>query len=217
MITPERVAHTLGVEKCAVDLAGVYGEDKQKALRAALLHDCAKLCKYGLKEFCAKYGIMDVYEDFRTMDVSLVHAPLGAICAQRMFGETDPGVLNAIKWHTTGRIGMSLLDKITYISDVIEPMRGDAPELTRVRALVRTDLDQAMLLGMNMAIKSVLEKNKPLDQNTIEARNYLLDAVMYRNNNLGGSQNENHQKNLINSYHACACADANAGADGVSG
>lgn len=178
MIPPDRIAHTLSVEKCAVDLASIHGADEGKASRAALLHDCAKQCKYGLKEFCEKYELMDVYEKFSRMDISLVHAPLGTIVAQRMFGETDPSVLDAIEWHTTGRIGMSLMEKIIYLSDAIEPMRGDSPELTQARALAQTDLDQALLLGMNMSIKSVLMKNKPLDQYTVTARNHLLDMVL---------------------------------------
>ena len=149
-----RYQHTLGVANTSACLAMCHGADMNKAYIAGLLHDCAKcFTPHEQLQLCEKYSVeMDpvLYEQ-----PALTHSFLGAKMAERDFGITDDDILNAIKYHTTGRAGMSLLEKIVYIADCIEPNREYYSGLKEIRELAYIDIDKAM----KFALKNTLEYN----------------------------------------------------------
>ena len=121
-----------------------YKEEPGKALLAGMLHDCAK-CMSNEKRLavCEKYNI--VVNDAEKKNPFLLHAKVGSFWAMKKYGVHDQDVINAILNHTTGRPNMSLLEKIVYISDYIEPGRKQAPNLELIRRLAFEDLDKALL------------------------------------------------------------------------
>ena len=146
---PKRLLHTLNVGILSVRYAGIYDKSLcDKALIAGELHDCAKELDEALQIEMAKERSGDMF-----LDKKLLHSPAGAVMAQREFGITDPEILDAITYHTTGRGGMTLLDKIVYLADKLEPSRTYA-NLTQERLLAVTDIDEALKL----CVKSVKRK-----------------------------------------------------------
>ena len=140
----KRFAHTLGVEFTAAALAMRYQADVTDAQIAGLLHDCAK-CLTDEKRvgICEKHRIP--MTDIERRNPFLLHAKVGEYLAREKYGITNPDILNAIRFHTTGRENMSLLEKIVFIADYIEPGRRQASNLADIRQLAFTDLDAAML------------------------------------------------------------------------
>lgn len=140
----KRFEHTLGVEYTAAALAMRYGYDIADAQIAGLLHDCAK-CLSDEKQLaiCKKHNISISVVESR--NPFLLHAKTGAYLAGKKYGIMDPDILNAIRYHTTGRPGMGLLEKIVFLADYIEPGRKHAPNLAEIRKLAFVDLDKALL------------------------------------------------------------------------
>ena len=172
MIRHKRVAHVMGVEEEAVKLAKFWGADPELARHAAILHDCTKY--WGLEQhlaLCEKYGVP--LDDLERQAVKLLHSKTGACIARYVFGEPDE-VYEAILWHTTGKADMTLLDKILYMADYIEPNR-DFDGVERLRQLAYTDLDRAMLLGVDSTIREMEERGYLIHTNTLSARQWLLD------------------------------------------
>lgn len=140
----KRFAHTLGVEFTAAALAMRYQADVTDAQIAGLLHDCAKcLTDEKRVDICEKHQIP--MTEIERRNPFLLHAKVGEYLAREKYGITNPDILNAIRFHTTGRENMSLLEKIVFIADYIEPGRRQAPNLADIRQLAFTDLDTAML------------------------------------------------------------------------
>lgn len=140
----KRFAHTLGVEFTAAALAMKYQADVTDAQIAGLLHDCAKcLTDEKRVSICEKHRIP--MTDIERRNPFLLHAKVGEYLAREKYGITNPDILNAIRFHTTGRENMSLLERIVFVADYIEPGRRQAPNLTEIRQLAFTDLNAAML------------------------------------------------------------------------
>lgn len=140
----KRYIHTLGVAYTATALAMRYDEDIRKAETAGLLHDCAKCMNNEKKiSICEKYNIS--ITDIERRNPFLLHAKVGSFIAMNTYRIHDQDIINAILNHTTGRPGMSLLEKIIYIADYIEPSRKQAPNLSEIRKLAFIDLDKALL------------------------------------------------------------------------
>ena len=140
----KRFEHTLGVAYTATALAMCYQVDLNKAQTAGLLHDCAKCISDEKKiAICTKHNIQ--INAIELNNPFLLHAKVGSYMAMKKYNIHDPDIINAILNHTTGRPGMSELEKIIYIADYIEPGRKQAPNLTIVRKLAFKDLDQALL------------------------------------------------------------------------
>lgn len=152
VLDPKRYEHTLGVAYTAAALAMRYGEDINNAVLAGMLHDCAK-CLTNEKRLaiCEKYNI--AVNDAEHKNPYLLHTKVGSFLAMKKYGVTDKDVINAILNHTTGRPGMSLLEKIIWVADYIEPGRKQAPNLALIRKMAFEDLDQALLT----ALKDTLE------------------------------------------------------------
>ncbi|EDS76401.1 bis(5'-nucleosyl)-tetraphosphatase (symmetrical) YqeK [Clostridium massiliodielmoense] len=172
-LKPKRFNHSIGVRDTAVKLAEIYGEDINKARISGLIHDCAKYVK-GKKmiEIYKEHG-NSVDEVEKNMP-AILHGKVGCYVAKEVMGVEDKDILNAIAYHTTGRVNMSLLEKIIYIADYIEPLR-DFPGVDNLRDIAfNEDLDKALILSFNNTIKYVIEGNQLLHKDTIEARNYML-------------------------------------------
>ena len=91
---------------------------------------------------CRKYELP--VTDAEVRNPSLLHAKVGAYFAEHKYDVTDPAILSAIRFHTTGKPDMSLLEKILYVADYIEPRRDKAPNLPKLRRLAFEDLDEAL-------------------------------------------------------------------------
>ena len=145
VMTKARYEHTLGVEFTAASLAMRYGVDIDKAEIAGLLHDCAK-CIDDEDKFddCKKYKIE--LTDVEKRNPFLVHSKLGAVYANKLYGIDDEEVISAIRFHTTGKPDMTLLEKIIFIADYIEPGRDKAPNLKEIRQMAFIDIDEALYM-----------------------------------------------------------------------
>jgi len=149
LLNPKRVPHVLGCEETAVRLAERWGEDPGDAAEAGILHDITKkLDKQEQLNLCAEYGIM--MDALEAESGKLLHAKTGAALAADRFGVSDR-VRSAIWWHTTGHPDMTLLEKIIYMADYVEPNR-DFEGVEALRRLAFEDLDAAMVLGLQMSI-----------------------------------------------------------------
>lgn len=139
-----RYEHTLGVAYTATALAMRYNAPLKEAQMAGMLHDCAKcLSDEKRLSICEKHRISVTEVERR--NPFLLHAKVGAYLAEKKYGVRNQDVLNAIRYHTTGRENMSLLEKIVFVADYIEPGRKQAPNLQEIRQLAFMDIDRAML------------------------------------------------------------------------
>lgn len=161
----ERYEHTLGVMYTSAALAMRYGADLEKALVAGLLHDCAK-CLPSIKKIklCEKYNI-EISESERR-NPGLLHAKLGAYIAKSKYEIEDQEIIDAIAYHTTGRPNMTLLDKIVYIADYLEPNRCEAPNLSEVRALAFVDLEECLYVILRDSLAYLQTKSEVIDPMT---------------------------------------------------
>lgn len=165
-----RIPHVLGTEQEAIHLAERWGADVDKARRAALLHDCTK--KLSLPEQLAVAERFRVpLDEMERREIKLLHAKTGAGVAETVFG-TDREITDAIRWHTTGRAGMTLLEKVIYLADYIEPTR-DFPGVGELRRTCYEDLDAGLLLGLEMTIREMEARGAPIHPKTLEARDAL--------------------------------------------
>ena len=170
-LKPKRMPHVLGTEQEAVRLAERYGADVTKARIAALLHDCTK--KLDMDEqlaLCKKYHIP--LDELEQKALKLLHSKTGAAIARDVFA-VDDDVYNAIMYHTTGKPDMTLLEKIIYLADYIEPTR-DFPGVEALRRTVYEDLDRGLLMGLTMTIDEMEEMGNPVHHMTRDARDYLM-------------------------------------------
>lgn len=166
MLKPKRIPHVRGCEEEAVRLAVRWGADREKAAEAAILHDCTK--KKSLPEqlaLCEQFGIEP--DPLERISEKLLHAKTGAMVAERQFG-ADSDVVDAIRWHTTGRADMTLLEKVIYMADYIEPNR-DFEGVEALRALAYENLDRAMLLGFEMSLEDIRAQGNEAHENTTAA------------------------------------------------
>lgn len=168
-----RYEHTIGVMDTAACLAMRYGADLTQALVAGLLHDCAKCIPNDKKlKLCRKNGIE--VTPFEEKAPFLLHAKLGAWMAEHEYHVSDPAILSAIACHTTGKPDMSLLDKIVFIADYIEPGRNKAPGLPEIRRLSFTDIDQALIRILSDTLDYLASSNDPIDPATQNVLDYYL-------------------------------------------
>lgn len=151
-LAPERVAHVRGCEQEAISLARRWGAEEADAAAAGILHDITKKLRY--KEqiaLCRELNIKTDSEELR--QPKLLHALTGAFFAEKEFG-ISPEVRDAIRWHTTAKADMTLLEKIIYLADYIEPTRN-FEGVERLRKLAYEDIDGAMALGLKMSLEDI--------------------------------------------------------------
>ena len=172
----KRWTHSLNVARAAVKLSELVGRDPQKAEIAGILHDTAKYVKLAdVGSYCEKYNIQ--LDEMEKRSTALSHSVLGYYIAKYEVGIEDEDILSAIRYHTTAKPDMNILEKIIYVADVIEVGR-DYPGVDDLREVAYSgDLDRAVLMALDNAIMSVIRKKAPLHLRTIEARNYYLAQV----------------------------------------
>ena len=170
----DRFQHTMGVMYTSACLAMVHGYDIKDAQVSGLLHDCAKCIPNKKKlKMCSEHNIP--VSDFERSHPFLLHSRLGAYIAHEKYGIDDQEILSAINYHTTGRREMSLLEKIIYIADYIEPNR-DFPGVDELRNVAKKDLNKAVLLGFDNTINHLIEQHLSIYPLTILGRNDVLKS-----------------------------------------
>lgn len=167
----ERYQHTLGVMYTAASLAMCHGENIEHALIAGALHDCAK-CIPGREKIklCKKYNLE--VTPVEEKNPSLLHAKLGAYLAMKKYDIVDQDILNAIKSHTTGRPEMTLLEKIIYIADYMEPGRTELPNMSEVRTLAFKNIDDCLYRILEDSLVYLKSRDLPIDIMTEKSYNY---------------------------------------------
>lgn len=169
-LSEKRKKHVYGVAETAGKLAEQYGCDPKKAESAALFHDMFRSTPVEvLNMYVRQLGLDKVYLD----NANLAHGPVAAVIMERDYGISDPDLLNAVRYHTTGRAGMSLLEKVVYLADAIEPGRV-YPGIDEIRELAQKSLDQACLRSMERSIAYIQERGLFLHPDTVSARNDLI-------------------------------------------
>ena len=164
-----RYRHSLGVEKMAVKLAGIYGADADKAGFAGRYHDIAKCFDTEtMDSYIRKYSL----DEDLLGDPALAHSKVGAAILEREFGVSDRDILNAVRYHTTAKKDMSLLEQITYVADVVEENRT-YPGLKYYQDLAASDLDRCTLEILEYTISDLNGKNRSIHKDTMEAYGYI--------------------------------------------
>lgn len=171
-LSSKRYEHTLCVAYTAVSLAMVHGVDTDSAILAGMLHDCAK-CLPGKKliSICEKNNI-SVSEVEMQNPSALLHAKAGSHLAHEKYGIDDEDILNAIRYHTTGRPDMSRLEKIVYIADYIEPNRTHAANLVEIRRMAFQDLDKTLFKILEDTLAYLASTSGQIDSMTKETYDY---------------------------------------------
>lgn len=168
-LSKKRYTHSLNVAHEAQRLAELYGEDPEKAYFAGLMHDvCKELPAEEQEELVRASSFAVSKEELVTKPVW--HGIAGAYFLQVRMGVTDPDVLNAVRYHTVGRAGMTRLEEIVYLADLISEDRTyDGVE--QMRQLCLTSINAAMLEGIRFSIETTLKKGGYLSPVTVEAYN----------------------------------------------
>ncbi len=178
VIDEKRYRHTIGVAHTAACMAMRYGIDPERAYLAGVLHDCAK--GYPDAEYlkiCEENHI-DITDSERA-NPSLLHAKLGAFFAETTYGITDREILSSIRCHTTGKPDMTLLEKIIYIADYIEPGRNiPASNMDEIRYLAFTDIDNCLIIILKNISDYLLNSGKIIDNTTQETYDYYKRTVL---------------------------------------
>lgn len=173
-LTDHRYQHTIGVMETAILLAQKYGVDEKKAELAAIFHDYAKFRpKEEMKEIIIQENMP---KDLLEYNSELWHAPVGAYLVAKEVGIKDEEVLNAIRYHTSGRKHMTLIEKVIYLADYIEPGRH-FPGVDEARELAKEELDQALIQSIKNTMIFLMKKNQPIYPDTFITYN---DLVMRR-------------------------------------
>lgn len=171
-IQGERLEHVYGVLESARELSARFGAPMAQAEVAALGHDYAKhMPAAELLAVARSRGL--IVDPAEELQPHLLHGAVAAALLAEQGLVTEPAVLDAIRWHTTGRAGMSVLERVIWLADYSEPHR-DFPGVAEVRLAAQTDLDQALLLAFDQTITHVLARGWPLHLYTVHARNWLL-------------------------------------------
>ncbi len=176
-LTKERYEHSLGTADCARMLAKKYGLDEEKAYFTGLIHDCAKcLPKNEMAQALSECELVCGEADNQKTH----HAPAGVVIAKKEFGVTDEEVLSAIRWHTIGKLSMSLFEKIIFLADKIETRTRPIEYREPITKLLEEEngLDKALLLCYECTIKSLVDRKLTICTATVDIYNELLKAVM---------------------------------------
>ena len=170
LLNPNRVAHVLGCRDTAVELARHWGADVTDAARAGILHDITKAIDGPLQlTLCGAYG--KILNDFSRKYPKTLHALTGSMGAERIFGENE-NVVSAICHQTTGKADMTLVQKIIYVADYMEPNR-DFPGVEKLRELAFTDMDAALKLGLEMTLEHLRNQGSEVSPESREALAWL--------------------------------------------
>ncbi len=169
-LKPSRVPHVRGTETEARTLAARWGVDPADAAEAAIVHDITKNRTYEEQLcLCEKYGI--ILDDCQRESEKLLHAITGCCFAREHFGIPED-IFQAVRWHTTGRPGMTDLERVVYLADYIEPGRSGFSGLAELRKTAYEDLDAAMELALRMSLAEVRGKGRQPHKDSVGAQRY---------------------------------------------
>lgn len=175
-LSPKRFTHSLGVAKTAVLLARQYGVDEETAYIAGLAHDCAKELPLPImQQVVNEAGLL--IDPYMLASTALLHGAAGAVVAANRYGIDDEDILEAIRVHTTGKVGMTALEKIIFLADYIEPSRT-YPAVTAIREATKEGLNQGVLAGYNSTISLLIRQNSSIYFKTVLGRNDILQEIM---------------------------------------
>lgn len=175
-LDPMRYEHSLSVSFTCMNLAMRYGYDIDKAELAGLMHDCGKrFTDEIILKKCINHKILVTDAEQKALPV--LHAKYGAWLAENKYGIEDPEIISAIACHTTGKADMSVLDKIVYIADYIEPRRYKADNLPQMRKLAYEDLDKTMYEILKSTLEYLAKKGAVADPMTATAYEYFRQLV----------------------------------------
>lgn len=170
-LSEKRFYHSVCVMERAVEYAKIYGANEEYARLAGILHDIAKeIPKDSRIETTERYGLQ--LDEIEKNAKGLIHAKLGAVMAKVDFDMPDE-ICDAIKYHTTGKENMSLLEKIIYLADFTGKDR-DFPNTEFLYNLCKRDLDKALLYSFKYTINERLEEEKLIHPNTVEGYNFMV-------------------------------------------
>ncbi|NLO98944.1 MAG: HD domain-containing protein [Clostridiaceae bacterium] len=174
-----RLNHSINVMEMAESLAKHYGADVHKARLAGILHDCGKNYQGDeAREYIKKIGY--IADEVEIRQPKLLHGIIGENLAREKYRVADEEVLGAIRWHTTGKVGMTLLEKIIYVADYIEPLRS-FEGIENMRRIAFEDIEKCIVYCSESTIKFILKKGVLLHKNTVDTRNYSLMIIRDRN------------------------------------
>lgn len=175
-LTPSRLYHSICVAEKAKHLAEIFGADTEKAYTAGLIHD---IMRYEPAEEMLKLidedGKHKLTDSERKITVTL-HAVAGEVYLRTKLGVTDEEILSAVRYHTTGKEKMTLLEKIIYVADLTSEDR-DYPDVSKVRETAEESLEKATLRGLSFTIESNAKQNRPIHIDTVKAYNYLVERI----------------------------------------
>lgn len=172
-----RYLHSVGVEEVACDLAIINGYDAEKASIAGILHDCAKnLTDSELLQCCERYQLPVTEIEARCP--FLLHGKVGAVFAEKIYGIEDPEIISSIVYHTTGRPNMSLLEKIIFTADYIEPYRKPLPRIDEIRAVAYSKLDLAVLMILDNTLHYLEQSEADIDTMTVDTYEYYRSVLL---------------------------------------
>lgn len=174
-LSPKRFRHSAGVAEMARHLAHLYGASEEKAYLAGWIHDCAKEMTLSEMQHVVKKAHL-TFDDAKHMlgSRALLHGPAGSVLAKTAFGIDDEEIRGAIYYHTTGRVGMTLLEKIVFLADYIEPNR-DFPGVEDLRLLAEKDLDEAVLAAYDSTISHLIDQEAYIYGLTFLGRNDMVE------------------------------------------
>lgn len=174
-LTPQRLYHSICVAEQAKHLAEIFGGDTEKAYTAGLVHD---IMRYEPPEKMIELIIGDgqmLTESEKKITVTL-HAVAGEVYLRKNLKVTDGEILSSVRYHTTGKEDMTLLEKIIYAADLTSADR-EYPDVDEVRALAEKDLDRTVLRGLSFTIEDNARKCRPIHIDTVKAFNYLAERI----------------------------------------
>ncbi len=175
-LTPQRLYHSICVAEQAKHLAEIFGGDAEKAYTAGLIHD---IMRYEPPEKMLELIENDgqfLTESEKNITVTL-HAIAGEVFLRKELGVTDKDILSAVRWHTTGKEDMSLLEKIIYVADLTSEDR-EYPDIIEVRAMAEESLDKTCLRGLSFTIEDNAKKCRPIHIDTVKAFNFLAERII---------------------------------------
>lgn len=175
-LTPQRLYHSICVAEQAKHLAEIFGGDTEKSYTAGLIHD---IMRYEPPEKMIEMIESDgqtLKESEKNITVTL-HAVAGEVYLRKELGVTDEEILSAVRYHTTGKEDMSLLQKIIYVADLTSEDR-EYPDVKEVRELAEKSLDKTCLRGLSFTIEDNARKCRPIHIDTVKAYNYLAERKL---------------------------------------
>ena len=179
-LSEKRFNHTLGVVERAIQYAEIYNENIEKVKIAAILHDIAKeIPKEESYNMLKKYGVK--LDDIEKRNFNLIHSILGAEIAKNEY-KLDDDIVNAIKYHTTGRENMSMLEKIIYLADATEPNRKYKSNINNLSLeelvnLIKIDIDKGLEYTLKWCLEDILRKDYLVHLDSVKAYNFYHEQV----------------------------------------